>query len=296
MTLFLRVMSIGLARADTLEGGIFVVQFSPASDELPRYTLGELEKGLAKYDAYLPPGEAPITVNICRTAREFRHFAGRGAMASIQGFSRSEEGVVVVKAPGLMRSGADYGGVLRHELLHVLLARNTNLDNLPRWLNEGIAMTISGENRWSSALHIGQMYAQGTLIEYGRLPFAFAAPGDETEFGRAYSQSLSMTKFLRKLLGETSFWELLRDMESQSFNDALAEKAGLTTIEFYKAWKGSLWKFAVTHSLLTGVGAFQFAAVLVIIVYLRKRRRAKRILRQWELEGTEEPGPWEEDP
>ncbi len=307
---FLALSAITPLRADTLEGGIFVVVYTPANDELPRRTLRELEKSLAKYEPLLPSGSESIRVEICRTAREFQRFAGGGAMASIQGFARSEEGVIVVKAPNLMRSGTDYFGVVRHELLHVLLARNTNLGNVPRWLNEGIAMTVSGENRWSSALHIGRMYAEGSLIEYAKLPFVFAAPGGETEFGRAYSQSLSMTKFLRHRLGEAVFWELLKDMESQPFERALAERTGLTTAEFYEAWKGSLWKIALSNSVLTGFGVFQFGAILVIIVYLRKRRRGKRILRQWkaeeegddgyifawELEGNEEPEPWEENP
>jgi len=52
---------------------------------------------------------------------------------------------VAVRAPYLVEGPASFAGTLRHELLHVLLARNVNLDHLPRWLNEGIAMRYARE-------------------------------------------------------------------------------------------------------------------------------------------------------
>ena len=40
------------------------------------------------------------------------------------------------------------------------------------------------------------------LVEYRHLDFAFLAPGDEMEFGDAYAQALSMTRYLRNRIGE----------------------------------------------------------------------------------------------
>lgn len=294
--------------AATITGGPFTVEYARGEEALAQRTLVVLEAALAEFAGRLPSGDAPIHVVVCATMQGFRRHAGRMGTRPVEGIARSAEGVIVVKAPGLRREAFDYEGTLRHELVHVLVARNANMAAVPRWLNEGIAMTVGKDFRWESMFRVARMYLQGRLIAYPELDFAFVAPETDLQFGDAYAQALSMTRFLRDRIGEETFWELVYAMRTEPFGAALRAKAGLTPLELYEEWRRTLWKVALISSLVSGFSVFQLMAVLVIVAYWRKRRRGKRLLMQWEkeeaeedaimfpwqLEGTEPPYPWEE--
>lgn len=305
----LAILLSAASHAATIEDDLFRVHFSEGGEALGEQTMAILREAYVRYRERLPAGDEPINVYIAQTPSEFTALGAPAGRRRIEGFARSREGVMVMKAPNLLRPDASYASVARHELLHVLLARNTGEGNLPRWLNEGIAMRISGEYRWSSMYRIATMYGRGNVIDYDSLDYAFAAPGSEEVFGNAYAQSLSMTKYLERRLGEAEFWALVRDLRDTRFEEALHRRLGIGPQQLFEAWKGSLWSVAVVSSLVSGFGVFQAAAVIAVLAYLRKRRRGRRVMRKWaaeeaeeddivfpwQLEDQEGPYPWEED-
>lgn len=276
-----------ILRRDTL-----AVQFPEGKQAVGQQTLAVLAEALAELSERLPAGEEPIRVVICGTAQEFRRHAGGFARPHVNGIASPNEGMIWVKAPYLLENPGDYPGVLRHELVHVLLARNTDTGRLPRWLNEGLAMMLAKEHRWNSAFRVGLMCIQGRLIPLRDLDLRLEEPGVELKFGDAYSQSLLLTRFLLEQLDEDKLWDVVYSVQTMSFGDALRLHAGMSPPELYEAWVRSLWKFALIASLLSGFGLFQLMALLTIVGYLRMRRRAQRILRQWEAEEEE----WEDEP
>ena len=287
-------------------GGPFTVEHTAGDTALAQRSLDILEEGLASFSAQLPSGDAPIRVVICHTMSAFTNRAGAYGKAHVGGIARSQQGVIIVKAPDLLPPGEDYGGMLRHELIHVLLARNTNEANVPRWFDEGIAMLVSKELRWESGLRIAHMYARGRVIPYREKNLAFAPLGSEETFGDAYAQALSLSYYLRDKTGEARFWDLLHALKSTPFEEALRQYTGLTPMGLYDGWRKSLWKFALITSLVSGFSAFQLMAILVIVVYLKKRHQGRQLLKQWEEEENDpplftwesvedEPYPWEEE-
>lgn len=296
------VLATGAASALTLEEAPFVIHFTEGGEELASRSLEILEKGLVSYSRRLPPGEEPIQLHICRTFAEFQRLAGSLGSLRVEGFARSRQGLMVVKAPHLLSPTGNYAAILRHELLHVLLERNSGPDNLPRWFNEGLAMVLSREARWSNLFRVARMYTGGRIIPYGELPYVFQAPGNEVEFGDAYAQSLSMTKYLRERVGEETFWAIVGDLRTMSFGDSLRARTPLTPVGLYDEWRGALWKVAVLSYTVPGSFAFQLMALLAVLAYLRKRHQGRRLLKQWaeeeelEEEDENENGvilPWE---
>ena len=124
-----------------LEEGQIVIKYAEGDEALAERSMDILQDSLEEYSALLNRGEESIRYIICPTHHVFAQFAGPQARLQVEGLAWSEEGVVVVKAPRLLGQPARYGDVLRHELVHVMLARTVDLNNLPRWLNEGIAMS-----------------------------------------------------------------------------------------------------------------------------------------------------------
>ena len=265
----------------TLERGQIRLQYSQGQEAVALETMGVLHTGLATYAQRLPAGEEPIRVHICQTIAEFEGLSGGLPAKRVQGFARSREGLIVLKAPVLLGPGSDYAGIVRHELLHVLLARNTDLDHLPRWLNEGVAMILSRENRWSTMFSMARLYTGGRVIAYENLEQVFNAPGNEMVFGDAYVQSLSMTRYLQSQMGEETFWAMIYGLQDGPFDEALRSQTELTAEEFYDTWRGSLWRTALVFSIVTGMSLFQIAAILLVVAYLRKRMRNRRTLQKW---------------
>lgn len=274
--------------AATLTRGLITLEYTEGREGLALETMSELESGIAVYGRQLPPGEDPIRVRICETLDEFRDLSGGLPARGVVGFARSQEGVIVLKSPRLLGPKTNYASIVRHELLHVLLARNTNPENLPRWLNEGIAMTLSRENRWGSMFAMARMYTGGRIIEFDDLELVFSTPGNETVFGEAYTQSLSMTQFLQKRLDGDRFWPMVRDLQTDEFEQALLARTGFTPRGLYEAWRASLWRTALIASLLTGFSIFQVAAVLLVLAYVRRSLRNRKIVRNWTDEEQEE--------
>ena len=269
---------------ERIASGLLEVAYRPADEEVARDCLAVLEKGLAEFSSKLPAGDAPIRVTICRTLEEFNQMAGAYAGVQVGGIAKSQRGAIIVKAPHLLPPGQDYRGMLRHELLHVLIARNTDLANVPRWFNEGIAMVMSRELRWANTMRVAHMYVRRRVIPYPELDFAFAPLGNEMVFGDAYAEAYSMTSHLIDEVGEERFWRVVLALNEMRFDQALWKHAGLTPGALYQDWRRSLWKTALVASLVSGFTVFDVMAILLVMAYFRKRRRGRTILRTWDEE------------
>jgi len=264
--------------------GIFTVEFWPGDEKIAEESLEILHETTADFSLRLPAGNKPIRVTVCRNMQEFQARAGGYGRTWVGGISKSRSGLIAVKAPYLLPQSRDYYGLLRHELLHVLLARNVREEYLPRWFNEGIVMVLSGENRWGSAARVAGMYASHNLIPYYNLDFAFLPLGDEILSGDAYAQAYSMTRFLQNRIGEERFWELVAAMRVKPFDVALREATSLSPGAFYAAWRGSLWKVAIMTASASAFSVFNLMVVLVFLAWYRKRKRNQAIIQEWEEE------------
>jgi hypothetical protein len=307
--LLLAAATMAAAPEELVRGPFHIIH--QANDAVAAHqTLEVLEHAAHEFGPRLPVGDAPVRVIIAHTLEEFLRHARSFSQVTVSGIAKSPEGLIVVKAPRLRRLGDDYAGTLRHELVHVLLHRNTNADALPRWLNEGLAMSLANEYYWASALQIAKMFLDNRLLEYRLLDHAFLAPGNEMEFGDAYAQALSMTRYLRDKLGEDRFWAVVLGVRELSFPDALRQHGGITPQEFWQGYRRSLWLVALLGTMATG-SFFTPAAFLLIAAYFRKRGSNRRTLRRWAREETEEdprdrvfswddvvdgPHEWEEEP
>lgn len=272
------------ANGETLQASLFHITYEAGDEALAQRSLDALQESLMNFSRRLPPGDEPIRVVVCRTIECFQEYVGDYDTRLVEGIARSQEGFIAIKSPRLLPPDSNYESLLRHELLHVLLARNTNPVYLPRWFNEGVAMLLSEELRWESPLRVARLYLTRNLISYHQLNFAFSSRGSEEQFGDAYAQSLSMTQYLVEQVGEDTFWQMVRAMREMPFDEALFRFTGMSVPEFYDGWVDSLWHAAIFSTLISGFSIFQIGAILLIIAYWRKRRRGQDILEEWEEE------------
>lgn len=287
------VLSAAWSAAETVSGGVFTIHFDPLDRAIAADTLETSNAFAAEMFGRLPTGDAPINIVICGTVAEFVERAGEFGRADIAGIASPSEGVILLKSPRILGSPVDYDGVLRHEIVHVLLARNVNTDNLPGWLNEGMCMYLSREHRWASSWRVAQMYTAGGVFSYYEMEFAFNDGPGERPFGDIYAQSLSMTRHLIDTHGEETLWAIVNDLDTIEFRESLEKYTGWTTVQFHDDWTSSLWTGALATSVISGVTIFQIGAVLLFVAWLRKRRAAAGMLAEMEDDENEPLAPWE---
>ncbi|HNR33172.1 MAG TPA: hypothetical protein PKI11_19940 [Candidatus Hydrogenedentes bacterium] len=294
------------ARGAVLERGILSIHYHESDRATADRALRILEEALAEFGEELPHGDASIRVIIAHDIPTFAVYARSFGSVEVAGLARPEEGLIVVKSPRLRRARQDFRGTLRHELVHILLARNTHPDYLPRWLNEGICMSLANEYYWNSLFHVARMYVNNRIIDYEDLDLRFRAPGDEMAFGDAYAQALSMTRFMRDRFGDDVFWAIVRGTRTDVLGAPLRKYTGMTVLDFWNAYRASLWKIALIGMIGSG-SVFGIPAILLIIAYFRKRYTNRKVLDRWAVEEGDEdliislddlaegPYDWEED-
>ncbi|HPU97534.1 MAG TPA: hypothetical protein PLO53_06205, partial [Candidatus Hydrogenedentes bacterium] len=263
--------------------GLFTVFHAERDAELARRVAAWLTDTAEAMQPVLPTGTDPVNIVLAPDINVFMAFARSWRAGQVVGMAMPEKGWIVLMSPRDRSAGSDIRATAVHELVHVLLARNTREYYLPRWLNEGVCMLVAGEYAIASPITVGRMFLENRIIPYHDLDFAFLNPGEEMVFNDAYAQALSMTRFLKRKLGGDRFWLVVRKTEEMAFADALSRFGGLTVLEFWDAYRRSLWLVALIGVLASG-SLFAPVALLSLVAWWRIRRRNRSILDRWEEE------------
>jgi hypothetical protein len=216
---------------------------------------------------------------------------GHGAPSWAAGVAYSQYGVVSVAHS----SGTELNDVLSvtaHELSHLALGAALH-DRAPRWLNEGFAYLHSSD--WSMARMqvLTGMAWSGNTIPLANLDSSF--PAAEIEVHKAYAQSYDFVAFLARRgryvdkEDEGDRWpfrNFLAHIAAGKTSDEAARKAfGVSLTKLYGEWYQDLrGRYMLIPASLFGLFVWSFAALLLVIGYMKKTRRAKRILAIWEVE------------
>jgi len=134
------------------------------------------------------------------------------------------DGKIRIPVSGMSAITPELARVLRHELTHSFV-RQIAHNNVPQWLNEGLAQVEEGKTTGPVGVRLAALYASGNQIPLSRLegPFvSFSGP----EASVAYAESLVAAEYLRSQYGMT---EIARFLERLGAGES-AESALRATI------------------------------------------------------------------
>jgi hypothetical protein len=175
----------------------------------------------------------------------------------------------------------DLDEVFRHELAHVALDDSVRGQHVPVWFNEGLAIWLSGENRFDRESVLWHATLSGTLLPFSDLDRRF--PADNFEVGIAYAESADFMRFLMRKTGQARFASMIgRVREGQPFDRAISDSYGgdLRHLEFQ--WRAEAERRYSVFPILTGGGIVWVVVIgALVLAYAKKRRRAKKILERW---------------
>lgn len=217
--------------------------------------------------------------------------AGRGAPSWAAGVAYPDLGIVTVAQAGENELN-DILSVTAHELAHLAIEAALK-GNVPRWLNEGFAYLHSSD--WSVARTqvLAGMAWSGNTIPLYELDERF--PSRESAVHKAYAQSYDFVAFLAKRgryadkRDDGDRWPFRTFLASlangNSVQDAATFAYGSSIVDLYDEWGQDLRdRYMFVPISLFSLALWAFAALLLVLGYLRKTRQAKRVLARWEEE------------
>ncbi len=130
---------------------------------------------------------------------------------------------------------------IAHELTHLVIYQVTfnPYNDLPTWLNEGLAMHSEGELRSDLKSALEQGISQDRLFSVRSLCSSFPAGTEEAKL--CYAQSYSLVEFLLQRYGREKMLQLLLTFkEGTTYDEALLKVYGLDLDGLDRLWRESL--------------------------------------------------------
>lgn len=186
--------------------------------------------------------EVPVKIFIYGSFADLREAIAVGSQEWTGGQAFTEQGVVII---GVSPGDLDYGlAATPHELTHMVIHQATDnpYGDVPRWLDEGLAVYMSGEldADWRGyRADIARSAKQGELMTLQTLSSTF--PADSEQAGMAYAQSGVVVEFIIEQYGQDAMARLLEIFsEGALYDDALEQALGVDTWGLDNAWRQSI--------------------------------------------------------
>jgi hypothetical protein len=222
----------------------------------------------------------PVTVRWSEDPDELRRRGIRDP-GSVAGLADADAGLILLSAAALAARPDRLHPVLLHELAHLFFAGATDGAQVlpPRWLNEGIAMLVSGEwdlgADWqaSRASLLRDALAAGGPPPLRELDVRFP---EGPHFHVAYAQSLSFTEWMVRRRGENGLRELLLRLDrDEDLDPAFQHVYGLALEDAERAWKedvgGPAWIRRVPSADTIVASLWAMLALLMVAKWVRVR-------------------------
>jgi len=276
----------------------FILRYQAPEQKMAAFLLKkaeEIREAIPQAIGYTPP--APCLIYLAPSWEAFQRAQPSGAPPSWSvGTAYPAHNLIILRSPRGMSGGTmDIEEVLQHEYAHLALATALQGHEAPQWLDEGFAMLQSrGWNlSWTYTLSRGVLTKK--LIPLEELADGF--PVDQYQAELSYAQSFSFVSYIKTELGPEALPRLIKGLSyGLDAETALRQATGLGLRDLERRWKEDLKRRFSWIPITTSFFSLWFlASLLFLLGYWLKRRRAKRILEEWEKEEslTEHPSPSE---
>jgi len=194
--------------------------------------------------------------------------------------------LIIIRSPRATKSKSiDLRKVFKHEFTHIALGKAfSKREEIPRWLNEGLAMYESREWDLSRVSTMTRAVLTDSLIPLSEITHWFPFEADKAEL--AYSQSFYLISFLISQYGKDNFHRFLKEYSGgKELKDVLREVYGIKWEELEQKWKNYLKVRFSWLPIVTSTTTLWFlVAITFILAYLKKKKANRLKFEQWEKE------------
>jgi hypothetical protein len=186
--------------------------------------------------------ERQVQIFIYGSHRDLMDAIDVGAQEWTGGQAFTKHGVVVIN---VSPNDLEFGLIaVPHELTHIVIDHATDnpYGDIPRWLDEGLAVYMSGELdvAFRGYRDMVAAYArQNQLMTLQTLSSSF--PADSQQANQAYAQSGLVVEYIIHHYGKDAMAKLLQIFaEGSTYDDALEQALGVDTWGLDNAWRESI--------------------------------------------------------
>lgn len=271
------------------EGGWLHVVYPPGVHEQVDALVRDAADTKARIEAdFGAPVLSNVEVRVARNPEEMAALAPIGMppfeYAVGMAYSALHLVLVTMQAPGTAQS-VDLPETFSHELSHVALFDAVAGNHVPRWFNEGIAIHESDERGWKRGTTLMNASFSKTLIPLSELDRSF--PNDPQEVSIAYAESGDFVRFLLRQADRARFAAFLERVRAGTpFERALADAYTSDMRKLEYEWREEIGRRYGWAALASSSGTLLWVGFIAVLAvgWVRRRRRAKAKLAQWEHE------------
>jgi hypothetical protein len=225
-----------------------------------------------------PPIQVVLAPESSEVARKMDPWIA-GFASNGEGPEEKDETVVLFPARTPSYPNGSLEDVLRHEVAHVLIGRASAERPIPRWFNEGLAMSVERGWRLQDEGQLLFQLAVGSRTSLDSLDRMFG--GEQPEVRRAYALSGALVHDLLLRHGAGIGAEILTRMnEGASFEHAFTESVGMNPADAEAEFWMRQYTWAAWLPTLTSTTTLWFVvtalALLAIIRRIMKNRAIEK--------------------
>lgn len=232
-----------ILRGPSLTTSHFVIRYEePKSARIATQIAEVLERAFADYEQKLSHSPRDQTLVLLTTRRHFYDITRAPDWSG-----GINDGRVYLPIGGLEDVDDEVRRVATHELVHSFLRSITN-GNIPVWLNEGIAMYMTGENPDNYTRVLSEQSSKDQLVPLSGLEGSFKGFAGAQSAELAYAEALIATTYLVRQYGMSELNRMLKTLSSGTrFDDALKQRYRMDYIELEKKVREFLLVEAARH-------------------------------------------------
>jgi hypothetical protein len=193
--------------------------------------------------------------------------------------------LIILQAPAIVSDRQPYAQVVGHEYAHIYLhLRAGPRARIPRWLDEGFALHAAFEWDMGRYFRLARAALGSGLLRLGELEGVNRFSGEKAAL--AYTQSFAAYQYLEREYGRESVLALILALgRGQRLDAAFRNALGTGYAAFQVALEQDIRQRYNVLSLFTDAGfIWALLALLIIVGWLLKKKRARAIQRRWQLE------------
>jgi hypothetical protein len=189
----------------------------------------------------------------------------------------------IILKPGEYFDSKEYRETMLHELAHIYIADKMVDQLIPVWLNEGIAMYLSGKTiSWGESIILGNSILAGNIVALDKIDSLLSFGYLKAKV--AYLEALLAVQYLIENYGEETVRNIITSLQHEnSLDTVFIKNIGLDIVDFEYEWYAYLKKRYRWMVLLQFKNIMWFSLVLLVIVgFLIIKLRNRRIIKEWE--------------
>ncbi|HNS71788.1 MAG TPA: peptidase MA family metallohydrolase [bacterium] len=280
--------------------GTLCIYYTAEDSRLLEETRSVLQRACEEIerDLHLSPADT-LRIIIAPSRESFRTYIHGNMPEWTQAFAVPATSTMVVRSPRWDRPESSYSQSLVHELFHLLLHQRLGIRELPRWLDEGMAVFYSEHAQYEKRSLISRALATGSLIPLQEIDDVLSFHRERANL--AYEQSYSAVRYLLATYDIEALRTILEGYAAGESSDMIFMRATGSTVSGFEAeWRAHLEKTEkwLWLSEADDLIWLSLPLLFLIAVYFVRRRNRRR-LREWEgarpvAEGAEPDRPLEE--